>query len=140
MKIYAALINGVNPVKEVIDFSKEIEKNSDIISIEPCSITGEIEFKNEQVYTFLDVQVKMVLASSRSLKPIEHELNFKLDLVFGTGSDSDYPLEQEIDLKSIIYGHILLEKPLSIYLDDEAPEDKTNVTNPAFKDLKDWEL
>lgn len=140
MEIFVSLIDGVKVVNETIDFSKEILGSSDIISISPCIITGELEMKNEQLYAYLKVNVDLVIASSRSLKPVDHKLNFDLDLVFGTGSDSDYPLENKINFDEIIYGHILLEKPLSIYLEDEPPIEKPKVTNPAFKDLEDWKI
>lgn len=140
MIIYTSLINSVKTVKEEIDFSEKIVNIPDIISIKPCYITGEILVKNEQLYTELNIKVDLVLASSRSMEPIDYKLDFDLDLIFGSGLDSDFPLENEINLGEIIYGHILLEKPISIYLESETPQNKPKVTNPAFKGLKDWNL
>lgn len=140
MKIFSALINGRKTVNEEIDFSENIKNHDTILDIEKCFVNGKMYFKNEQLYTELAINVKLVLASSRSLKPIDYNLNFDLDLIFGSSKAADYELTKEIDLGEIIFGHILLEKPLAIYLDDETPQEIKKDINPAFKDLKDWDI
>ena len=140
MKIFVSLVYGVKSFEEVLDFSENIINNQDFISISPCFVIGEMEIVNEQLEVRSKVSVNLVLASSRSLEPIDYKMIFDLDLVFGTGSDADYPLTNEIDFKDLVFAHILLEKPLSIYLESETPNDKPKVSNPAFKELEDWKL
>lgn len=140
MKIDIREIKELHEVNTSVDFSEEIKDHDDIISIEPCYVKGTLEFEYEELFVNLDIDVKLVLASSRSLTPVDYQLQFRLDLIFGESEDADFVLTEEILLGEIIYGHILLEKPLTIYLDDELEEDdeKPKKVHPAFKDLAEW--
>lgn len=137
MIIETSLLDGKKEIKEKIDFSDKIDRKYDILDIEDCIVQGYLNYEHELLETNLFIDVKLVLASTRTLKPIDYHLQFKLDLIFGNSKDADYVLEDKIDLGAIIYGHILLEKPLTIYSDDEKPHEKPREINPAFAALKD---
>lgn len=140
MKINIGLIKGKYDIYQTLDFTNKVKSGSDILEIKPCLVSGILEFEHDQLFANLAIEVVLILASSRSLKPVNYEMKFELDLIFGDSEDADYELSQEILFDEIIYGHILLEKPLSIYLDDELEEleEDTKKVNPAFKGLADW--
>lgn len=138
MKIIPALIDGVKQINESIEFVEHVEGKNDIISFKECNVKGTIIKEYGLLTTNLDVVCDMVLSSTRTLKPIEYHLEFNLDLIFGESKDADYALSDEIDFSKIIYGHILVEKPLTIYNDDETPLENKKAINPAFESLKAW--
>lgn len=140
MKIDIALIKDTFEIDTSLDYSDRIKNNDDIISIEPCFVKGVLEFEHETLFTNLTINVDLVLASSKTLKPIDYNLEFRLDLIFGDSEDADFALTQEIELGEIIYGHILLEKPLTIFYEDEVEEEveEPKKIHPAFKDLAEW--
>lgn len=142
MKIYTSQIDGIKKIDKFFDFSNLIDKNNDILEIGECHVTGSIIPGYEELDLNIDINVDLVLASSRSLKPVNHHLSFNLVLNFGNGKEADFVLSNEIDLEEIVFAHILLEKPLTIFLPDEKPNDEEEKKgiNPAFKELKDWKI
>jgi|GEM_PF-632166 len=139
MTIYPNLILEPLKVNETLDFKEEIKTRNDIIDIKETFVTGTIMFEDDVLFANLVVDVNLVLASTRTLKPINYHLKFPLDLIFGEHEDADFILENEIPLKEIIFGHIILEKPLSIYEEDEELVVKKEKTiHPAFESLKDY--
>lgn len=141
MKINTSLIKDILNIDTTFDFNSRIKNRDDIIEIKPCHIIGTLRYEtNEILISDLSVSCSLVLASSRSLKPVDYNLNFNLDLIFGNSKDADFVLTNVIDLDDIIFGHILSEKPPTIYLEDEFEEtiNKTKKVNPAFKELADW--
>lgn len=139
MTIYPNLILEPLKVNETLDFKEEIKTRNDIIDIKETFVTGTIMFEDDVLFANLVVDVNLVLASTRTLKPINYHLKFPLDLIFGEHEDADFILENEIPLKEIIFGHIILEKPLSIYEEDEELVVKKKKTiHPAFESLKDY--
>ena len=141
MKINTTLIHEMLNINTTYDFSNKIKDRNDILEISPCQIEGSLTFVDlSNLSCNLKVNCNLVLASARSLKPIDYPLSFNLDLLFGNSEDADFILEDEIPLSEIIFGHILLEKPVSVYLEEETEEvikEKRKV-NPAFKELADW--
>lgn len=124
------------------DFNKYIKDKSDIIKFNDCHIIGILEYEtNEVLVASLKVDCDMILASSRSLEPVNYKLEFNLELIFGNVEEADFVLSDTINLTEIIYGHILSEKPPTIYLEDEVEatiEEKKKI-NPAFSELADWQ-
>lgn len=136
MKIIPALIDGVKQVNENIDFIDHVEGKNEIINFKKCHVSGTITKEYGLLKTDLDIVCDLVLSSTRTLKPIDYHLEFNLDLIFGESKDADYSLIDEIDFTKIIYGHILVEKPLTIFNIDETPLEKEKAINPAFESLK----
>lgn len=141
MTIYPNLIENVLNINEKINFKHKLKDRNDIIEIEDSNITGVIRWLDNDLIASLDVDVYLTLASTRTLKPIKHHLKFPLNLIFGEHEDADFVITKEIELDEIIFGHIILEKPLSIYNEDEellVENEKT--VHPAFEKLKDLKL
>lgn len=141
MKINTGLINGIQNINVTYDFTNKIKDRNDILAISPCQINGKLEFIDlENLACDLHIKCELTLSSSRSLEPVNYDLDFYINLLFGSSKDADFVLDKELPLSDIIFGHILVEKPVSIYLDEETEvivEDKKKV-NPAFKGLADW--
>lgn len=141
MIIYPNLIESSLNIDEKIDFKDKIKDNNDIIDIKECFVLGTAKWELDNLIVDLTVDCLLVLASTRTLKPIEYRLTFPLNLIFGDHEEADFVLSNEIELGEIIYGHILLEKPLTIYNEDEellVEEEKP--IHPAFEVLKDFKL
>ncbi|MDY0278080.1 MAG: DUF177 domain-containing protein [Acholeplasma sp.] len=138
MIIHTALIDDIKNINEDIDLNHYADKEYDILAINKCHIEGTLRMLHNELYVDLKVNTNLVLASTRTLKPINYDLDFDLNVLFGDSKDADYALIDDINLGEIIYGHILLEKPIKIFNDDEEALEKEKVTNQAFKELKDW--
>ncbi|MDO9628514.1 MAG: hypothetical protein Q7I99_01325 [Acholeplasmataceae bacterium] len=121
----------------VIDYSKMIIDNLEVISIEPAKIHAEIFFKYDELTLNLHVDVNMELACSKTLKPVPYEMSFDEVIIFGNTMDADFPLEDPLELEDIIFGYILSEKPYTIYHPDaiNASFEKEKSPHPAFADL-----
>ena len=142
MIINTSIIKDKLNIDKTYDFDKYIKDRNDIIEIKPCHIKGTLKYEtNDVLVGNFQVNCDMILASSRSLKPVDHKLEFELDLIFGDNKDADFSLDTKINLSEIIYGHILSEKPLTIYLEDELEEtiETKRKVNPAFEKLVDWQ-
>jgi uncharacterized metal-binding protein YceD (DUF177 family) len=140
MKINSSLIKSIYNIDTEIDYSEMIKNSNDIIEIKPCYVKGSFERVNDLLVTNLDIDVKLVLASTRTLKPVDYHLIFNLDLIFGESEDSDFALTPIIDLDEIIFGHIILEKPQVIYNEGEKEFEKEKETNHVFDALKDFKF
>lgn len=139
MTIYPNLILEPLQVNEELDFKEEIKSRNDIINIDKTNVTGTIFWGEDILIASLNVDVKLVLASTRTLKPIDYHLKFPLNLIFGEHDEADFILTNEIALNEIIFGHIILEKPLSIFDEEEEIVIKKEKTvHPAFQSLKDY--
>lgn len=141
MIVIPSLIESKKDVNQNIKFDSIEKKHPEILDIHSCKALGTIEFENDILFVDLMIDAELTLASTRTLKPIKYKLSFPLNLIFGDHDDADFILKDEIDLSQIIYGHIILEKPLSIYdEDEEVYVDKTKRVNPFFEELKDMKL
>lgn len=141
MTIYPSLIESVLNINEKINFNHKIKDRNDIIEIKDSNIIGVAKWQDKNLLIDLNIDVELTLASTRTLKPIKHQLKFPLNLIFGEHEEADFVLTNEIELDEIIFGHIILEKPLSIYNEDEELLVKNEKTvHPAFEKLKDLKL
>lgn len=138
MKIQTTLIDKRLDINSNLNLKHLIKEHHNIVDIKDSLVTGSFTYDLEVLKANLKVQNNLVLAESKTLEPIDYELTFNLDLIFGSSKDSDYALEDEIFLDEIIYGHILLYKPQVIYLEEDKVEKPIKKVNPAFSNLKDW--
>lgn len=141
MTIYPNLIENVLNINEKINFKHKLKDRNDIIEIEDSFVVGLVKWQDKNLLINLNVDVLLTLASTRTLKPIKHHLKFPINLIFGDHEEADFIITEEIQLDEIIFGHIILEKPLSIYNEDEEllVKNEKNV-HPAFEKLKDLKL
>jgi len=138
LKIQTTLIDKRLDINSNLNLKHLIKEHHNIVDIKDSLVTGSFTYDLEVLKANLKVQNNLVLAESKTLEPIDYELTFNLDLIFGSSKDSDYALEDEIFLDEIIYGHILLYKPQVIYLEEDKVEKPIKKVNPAFSNLKDW--
>lgn len=125
-------------IEEQLDLNALIQKDHDIIRFDRVFIKGVISNHLQSISVSLWVQADLILPCARTLKEVAHSLAFDLDVTFANNNESDYPLTSEIDLESLVYANILVEKPFVVYHDDSSDEAfkvKEPKVNPAFADL-----
>lgn len=119
------------------DYSEQIKEIVDIISIDPAKITANVMYQQGELTLDTHVEVPMVLACSKTLKPVNYQLVFDANIVFSNDEDADFPLEDPIELTDIIFGYIVSEKPYTIYHPDakDTSFEPERSPHPAFADL-----
>lgn len=130
----------INPVLAIDlkqDYQDYLSNTQDILAIKPAHIQGKLVRVDQVVTANLDVQVDLVLACAKTLKPVDYKLSFQAEIVFGQDEDADYQLEDPLDLTDIIFGYIVSEKPYVIYHPDasEVSFEEEKSPHPAFADL-----
>lgn len=141
MIIQPSLIKNFKRIDSEIEIDLTKYKHPEVIDIKDVYANGIIKWEEDNLFINLNIDANLTLASTKTLEPIDYNLKFPLELIFGEHKEADFVLEKKIDLSGIIFGHIILEKPQSIYHEDEEIYvDETKKVNPFFEDLKDFEL
>jgi len=137
MKIALHELKEKTSIELTYDYSNEIQKTLDMLSIEPAKINCEFEFVSGELFMKISVSVHMELACSKTLKPVPYLLEFDADIIFGSSLEADYPLTDPLELTDIIFGYIVSEKPYTIYHPDAENTffEKEKSPHPAFADL-----
>ena len=119
------------------DYSKDILKSVDILSIEPAHISVQIHVEKDELYMRVNIDCKMELACSKTLKPVPYHMQFEESLIFGSSQEADFPLTDPLELTDIIYGLMISEKPYTIYHPDakDITYEKEDSPHPAFAEL-----
>lgn len=137
MKVYLWHVQDQALLNDTIDFSTLLQSQIDIIAIKPTKVTGYFKSQADDVIATLHISTALKMACAKTLKPVDVTLDFDLDLIFGSSDEADYPLGFPLELDDIIFGHILLEKPYTVYHPDadDISFDEERSPHPAFKDL-----
>ncbi len=137
MKFALRELKEKTSIELTYDYSNEIEKTVDILSIKPADISCDFNFVSGELFMNIFVSVVMELACSKTLKPVPYLLEFDADIAFGSSLEADYPLTDPLELTDIIFGYILSEKPYTIYHPDanDILFEKKKGPHPAFADL-----
>ena len=137
MKISIHELKDVTSIEFEVDYTNQIKPIVDFISIEPAHIKGTIRMLDKELICDIHIDVKTVLACSKTLKPVDYHMSFDAEIIFGDSEDADYPMAETIDLEEIIFGYIISEKPFTIYHPDaiETTFEKVKSPHPAFADL-----
>lgn len=137
MKILLHEIKDKASLDFTYDYHKEIEPMEDILSIKPAIIHVDIRFKDNSLILNFNMNVDMVLACSKTLKPVPYHMDINENIIFGEQEDADYVLTNEIEVSDIIFGYIISEKPYTIYHPDakELLFEEEKSPHPAFADL-----
>lgn len=98
----------------------------DIIDIQPFETSYEIIQKHDQTILQVEGEVDLVLACSKTLKPVEYHLTFDTDVTFGNLDECDFIYSNTINLNDILLGIIVSEKPYVIYHEDALVEESTS--------------
>lgn len=106
---------------ETLDFSEEIKKIDDIISISPVNITGRINRLDNDTYQFVySIRANMVLQCALTLDPVDYLFEGNYDEVYSTIPNDDYYLieKNSIDTKVMVWSNIIADKPINVTIDN----------------------
>lgn len=102
-----------------LDFQEEIKKVEDILDIKEVLVEGEIIKVNYGTYRLTyKMHVPLVLECALTLDPVEYLIETEYDEVHSVENIDEYFLIENntLDMKSVIWTNILMEKPLSVTL------------------------
>lgn len=102
-----------------LDFQEEIKKVEDILEIKEVLVEGEIIKVNYGTYRLTyKMHVPLVLECALTLDPVEYLIETEYDEVHSVENIDEYFLIENntLDIKSVIWTNILMEKPLSVTL------------------------
>jgi uncharacterized protein len=105
------------------DFQDQITEDLDILAISIADVSGTLERIDYNKYEMtLNVKVKMTAECALTLLPTDYQLEFSFsDLYSFVDDDSDDTVVLEkntLDVYEIVWGNILLERPIRIVRDD----------------------
>ncbi len=125
------------PIDVSYDFTDHIAQIPDIIEIGPTKVTGELHLADDELRAHLHIEVTPILACAKTLKAVSYPMSFDVDMIFGDGPDADFTLDDPFDLKEVVFGCVISEKPYVIYHPDarDVHFDKEKAPHPAFADL-----
>jgi len=119
MIIYKSEINWQKEINVLLDFDGfKLEENG-IIEVKKCHVSGIITSQKDEMNLNIDIDSILILASTLSLKPVNYNLKFNLNLIYSNKQNADFALVNKIDLREVVFAHVLLEKPMVIYADGE---------------------
>jgi uncharacterized metal-binding protein YceD (DUF177 family) len=116
------------PTQQKQDVSIHITEHRvvDIIDIKPFDVTYEIIQKHDQTILQVEGDVDLVLACSKTLKPVDYQVSFNAEVTFGNLDECDFIYTNTINLNDILLGIIVSEKPYVIYHQDALIEESTS--------------
>jgi uncharacterized protein len=151
IKLKSNIVDKIE-IDETISFKEEL-KQTEIISLDDVRVVGYMNKVGTDDY-YLNVRVygTMILPSSLTLKPTNHEFDFEIDGNIGEmyeeiGKNLKNS-ENSIDILPIIWENILTEIPMHIVNEDDhniplkgegwrVLTGKEETVNPEFEKLKD---
>lgn len=137
MKIALKDLRDKPSISIIHDYHDDIESIPDLIDIKPAHIKAESSFLDDMLTMSVEIEVDLVLACAKTLKPVDYHLKVNETIVFGEDENADFRLEDPMPFSDIIFGYILSEKPLVVYHPDaqNLAFNKTKSPHPAFADL-----
>ncbi len=132
-------LEPVTSIDESVDLNPYIHKDADILSFKDTKVTGKLYYESKTATFDLEVTTVITQACAITLLPVEYELSFHADIVFGGEYDDyDYILEDPIKLAPIIYAYAMTEKPYSVFHPsaDRSTFEEDEKIHPAFEGLK----
>ncbi len=127
-------------IKCTYDYHDVIENVPDVIAIKPAEVHADLSFQDDHLTMEVEIEVDLVLACAKTLKPVDYHLKANETIVFGHDEDADFVLEDPIPFSDIIFGYIISEKPLVVYHPDanQVTFKKKKSPHPAFADLEQF--
>ncbi len=140
MKLSLKELHDKPSISCIYDYHDAIENVEDMISIKPAHIDAEVSFHDNLLTMEVVIDVDMVLACAKTLKPVDYHLKAKETIIFGDDENADFVLEDPIPFSDIIFGYILSERPLIVYHPDaqKVTFKKKKSPHPAFADLEQF--
>jgi uncharacterized metal-binding protein YceD (DUF177 family) len=132
-------LEKLNQIDETIHHYDVPEGYDDLLSITNIRVTGKANIITAGVEFILNIKADLLMSCAYSAREVEVPIDFNMDLLFGNTEDSDYELNNPLELDEIILGNILVEKPFRVIHPDE--KDRTfeveKEVHPAFAELAD---
>ena len=125
------------------DFIKE---GDEILAIDDVEVAGKFYIEADTYFHFdLTIDTVLTMACAITLDPVRVPIHVEVTETFSENKDDDCHLVEGItvDLSSIIWSNIYLEKPMRVvskgasFESDEPTKDDTHI-NPAFEALKKY--
>ena len=137
MKLSLKELHDCPSITCTYDYHDAIENVPDMIDIKPATVKADITFTHSLLTMDVVIDVDLVLACAKTLKPVNYHLHAKESIVFGNDEDADFILEDPIPFADIVFGYILSEKPLIVYHPDAHHMEfkKNKSPHPAFEKL-----
>lgn len=115
-------------IDEIINFTKEDLKNTEIINLNNIEVKGYIKREMEELLINLKIKGTMILPCSISLEPTDYDFETEITQII---EEKDEKIKKTIDILPIIWENILMEIPIKI-------------VNPKYSNIKlegnGWEL
>ena len=144
-----ALINRTKEViliDEIISFTEDYLKDSEIIKLDSVKVVGDISLNEEDIpFLSLAVSGNMILEDSISLEEISYPFSLKIEEKIEDFSEN---ITNTIDIIDILWQNIVLEVPLKLTEVEDltkyqgegwrlVSEEEMNKENNPFSNLKD---
>ena len=107
-------------IDEILVYNQEFLDNTDIISISPVSVKGEVT-KNDIGDLELNINVtgELVLPCAVTLKPVKYPFSFELNEIITEKNENNLKKDiNTLELKPYLWENILVEIPLRIVSED----------------------
>jgi len=138
-----------NTFQSTLDLKEFIPEDEDILDVKPVVVDGTFYIEDDEHYHFdIRIQTTLIVACSRSLKPVELPLDFRVGETFSDDENDEFRQIDglTIDLLPVIWSNIYLEKPMRVIhpdaldmaFDEKKSSDEETPINPKFEKLKDY--
>ena len=131
--------------EQTLDLSADLrERNQEILDVKDILAVGKVQYEDRMFFLDYQLSYTIVLASSRSMEPVELKESYPVTEVFMEGAtnqldqevlDDDLvlPIENgEIDLAESVSDNILLNIPIKVLTAEEAGQ--------GFVSGNDWQI
>ena len=131
--------------EQTLDLSADLrERNQEILDVKDILAVGKVQYEDRMFFLDYQLSYTIVLASSRSMEPVELAESYPVTEVFMEGAtnqldqevlDDDLvlPIENgEIDLAESVSDNILLNIPIKVLTAEEAGQ--------GFVSGNDWQI
>ena len=131
--------------EQTLDLSADLrERNQEILDVKDILAVGKVQYEDRMYFLDYQLSYTIVLASSRSMDPVELKESYPVTEVFMEGAtnqldqevlDDDLvlPIENgEIDLAESVSDNILLNIPIKVLTAEEAGQ--------GFVSGNDWQI
>jgi len=123
-----------NEIEETIDFGSDFG-NTDIIRMSKVHVSGDFEvYDNKEFIFYLNIKCTMTLPCALTLEEVEYPIDLDVEEVFSLEPSEESNLIDgiTIDLLSIIWSNIILEKPMRVVA--KHAEENFELNNTEFED------
>lgn len=120
------------------DLTNLITGDTDLLALENITVDGEAYYDNVVLTLNVVIKADITQACSITLKPVIYPVEISSQLFFGNDEDSDYPLENELDLLPFIYAELYAAKQYRVFHEtaDHSLYEETEKVQKPFANLE----